>query len=384
MHFEFATAGKILFGPGTLDRVAPAAAHMGRRVFLATGGSGRGAAALRNQLADAGLESVDFGVAGEPTVSMAQQAIRQARQAKADLVIALGGGSTIDLAKVVAVMLTNPGDLTQYLEVVGPGRSIQSRAAAWIAIPTTAGSGAEVTCNAVLSVPDRRCKVSVRSPLMLATLAVVDPELTYSAPPQVTASTGLDALTQLIEPFVSPAATVLTDGICHEGIRRVARSLRKAHACGQDAIAREDMALASLFGGLALANARLGAVHGLAGPLGGYLAAQHGAICGRLLAFVMEANVQALRQRHPRSTAEARYDELGPLLTGRSTAKAAEAIEFVRALCCDLAVPTLSQLGLTAADIPRIADMARASSSIKGNPIELAPDELAEVLARAL
>ena len=219
---------------------------------------------------------------------------------------------------------------------------------------------------------------------MLASLAVIDPELTYSLPPQVTATTGLDALTQLIEPFVSPAANPMTDGLCREGIVRVARSIRKAYLDGHDAAAREDMAVASLFGGLALANAKLGAVHGLAGPLGGHLNAPHGAVCGRLLPFVMEANVLALQQRASQSEAVARFNELGRLLTGRPGAKAAEAIQWVYTVCRDFAIPPLSFWGLTPDHIPRIAEAARTSSSTKGNPIELTADGLTDVLERAM
>jgi len=251
-------------------------------------------------------------------------------------------------------------------------------------VPTTAGTGAEVTRNAVLGIPEHRRKVSIRSSLMLASLAVIDPELTYGLPPQVTASTGLDALTQLIEPFVSTAANPMTDGLCREGIVRVGRSLRRAYVDGRDAAAREDMAVASLFGGLALANARLGAVHGLAGPVGGYLHAPHGAICGRLLPFVMEANVRALVRRLPRSEAVARFDEVARLLTGRPGAKAAEAVQWAYTVCCDMEIPPLAHWGLKPDDIRPMAEMAKTSSSTKGNPIELGADELAEVLVKAL
>jgi alcohol dehydrogenase class IV len=384
MSFEFTTATQIVFGPGTIQQVAPAAARMGQRAFLVTGRDPHRAGVLQDRLTRSGLGCVVFSTAGEPTVPMAEQAIHHAKQVKADVVIAFGGGSAIDLAKVVAAMLMNQGDLTGYLEVVGQGKPLVHRCAPWIAVPTTAGTGAEVTRNAVLGVPEHRRKVSIRSPLMLASLAVIDPELTYSLPPQVTASTGLDALTQLIEPFVSPAANPMTDGLCREGIVRVGRSLRRAYMDGCDAAAREDMAVASLFGGLALANARLGTVHGLAGPLGGHLNAPHGAVCGRLLPFVMEANILALHQRAADSQAVARFDELGRLLTGRSNAKAAEAIQWVYTVCCDLAVSPLSHWGLRPDDIHQMAEMARTSSSTKGNPIELTTEELIEVLERAM
>ncbi|MBP8305444.1 MAG: iron-containing alcohol dehydrogenase, partial [Phycisphaerae bacterium] len=238
MSFEFATATQIVFGPGMIQRVPHAAARMGRRALLVTGQDARRSTALNEAVTSAGLVCTVFHTGGEPSVPMAEKAVGQARQDQVDLVIAIGGGSAIDLAKVVAAMLTNEGDLACYLEVVGQGRPLAHRCVPWIAIPTTAGTGAEVTCNAVLGVPQHGRKVSIRSPLMLASLAVVDPELTYSLPPQVTASTGLDALTQLIEPFVSTAANPMTDGLCREGIMRVGRSLRRAYADGRSAAAR--------------------------------------------------------------------------------------------------------------------------------------------------
>jgi alcohol dehydrogenase class IV len=384
MRFQFVTATQILFGSAAVRQVAKTATGMGKKVFLATGTDRQRASVLQEDLAQLGLECVVFSTPGEPTVPMAQEAMGLARNAKADLVIAMGGGSALDLAKTVATMLTNDGDLTRYLEVVGEGRPIKNRCAPWIAIPTTAGTGAEVTCNAVLLVPEHRRKVSLRSPLMLASMAVIDPDLTHTMGPQVTASTGLDALTQLIEPFVGLGANPMTDGLCREGIRRVAQSLARAYGRGNDVEARQDMAMASLFGGLALANAGLGAVHGLAGPLGGHLGAPHGAVCGRLLPWIMEANVRALAQRAPTSPARARFDELGPLLTGRRDAAAAEAIQWVHGLCHDLAIPGLGQWGLGDQDIPAMVDSARTSSSMRGNPTALTTDELAEVLEKAL
>ena len=200
-------------------------------------------------------------------------------------------------------MLTNRGDVLEYLESVGPGKALTDRPAPFIAIPTTAGTGSEVTRNAVLTSPEHRAKVSLRSPLMLPTVALVDPELTYGLPPAVTAATGMDALAQLIEPFVCSRANPVTDSLCVEGMRRVARSLRKAFEGGPNEPARLDMAIASLFGGMALANAGLGAVHGLAGPIGGmFPGAAHGAVCAALLPHVVTANLIALRARDRRAT----------------------------------------------------------------------------------
>jgi alcohol dehydrogenase class IV len=281
-------------------------------------------------------------------------------------------------------MLTNEGDLLDYLEVVGKGRPLRKTAAPCIAVPTTAGTGAEVTFNAVLGVPDQHVKVSIRSPLMVPRWAIVDPTLTYSMPPELTASTGLDALTQLIEAFVSNKANPLTDGVCREGMQRAGQSLRCAFEDGSNATAREDMSLASLFSGMALANAKLGAVHGFAGPLGGQILAPHGVICGKLLPYVMQANVRALQDRAADSPALARFDDVGRILTGRSTARASDAVTWIEELCAALGLPGLRRYGLSEKDFPAVAAKARNASSMKGNPIELNDEELIGILRQAI
>src|SRR5258705_2817588 len=295
--FEFATAGRIVFGRGALKEVGPATASLGRRAFVVTGRDVTRAAPLLDLLKTARVETTTFSLAGEPTTEAIREAVKQARGADCDLVIGFGGGSVVDAAKAVAALLTNTGDLFDYLEVIGKAQPLDRTPLPCIAIPTTAGTGTEVTRNSVLLSREHRVKVSLRSPLMLPRLAIVDPELTYSLPPSVTASTGLDALTQNIEPYVSSRANPLTDGICVEGMTRAARSLRGAYDNGQDAAAREEMAVASLCGGLALANAGLGAVHGFAAPIGGMFDAPPGAGCGALLPHAVEINLRAFRER---------------------------------------------------------------------------------------
>ena len=383
MRFEFATATRIIFGPGTISEAASLSGDMGKRAFVVTGRTAERAAPLLERLDKHRIDHVTFNVTGEPTTTIATAAVQAARRAKCDLVISIGGGSVLDTGKVVAAMLTNSGKLQDYLEVLGAGRPLTLNAAPHIAIPTTSGTGAEVTRNAVLSVPEHKVKVSMRSPLMLPHLAVVDPVLTHSMPPYVTASTGLDALTQLLEVYVSVQANPLTDGICREGLRRAGRSLRRAYEDGDDHHAREDMAIASLFSGLGLANAKLGAVHGFAGPLGGMYSAPHGDICARLLPFVMEANVQALRQRNATSPALAKYDEAARLLTGKHTAQAPDAVTWVRELCLALKVPSLARFGLKQQDFETIAAKAKKSSSMKGNPVALTDDELLNIIRAA-
>lgn len=384
MRFEFATAGRICFGPGRAMGMVEEISSLGRAAFVLAGSTAERHKGLIAAVDRQGLACTRFSVTGEPTTEMVARAIAAARESDTEVVIGIGGGSVIDTGKVVAAMLTNEGALENYLEVVGAGRPLQEPPAPYVAIPTTAGTGAEVTRNAVLCVPERQVKVSMRSPFLLPHLAIVDPLLTHSMPPELTASTGLDALTQLIEAFVSNQANPLTDGICREGLQRTGRSLRRAFENGTDAQAREDMALAGLFSGLALANAKLGAVHGFAGPLGGMIDIPHGVVCGRLLPLVIEANVQALRERAADSPALARYDEIARLLTGDSVATASEAVAWIQDLCTVFALPGLRRYGLTENSLAEAVAKAQKASSMKGNPIVLHDDELLGVLTDAL
>ncbi len=383
MRFEFATATRIIFGTGTIEEVAPLAAEMGSSAFVVAGRSTERAQPLLEQLNKQAIECITFSVPGEPTTTIVKEGVREAREAKSDLVIGIGGGRVLDTGKAIAAMLTNSGELEDYLEVVGRGQPLTQPPVPYIAIPTTAGTGAEVTRNSVLGVPEHRVKVSMRGPLMLPRLAVVDPGLTHSMPPSITASTGLDALTQLMEVYVSNKANPLTDGICREGLKRAARSLRQAYEDGGNATAREDMALASLLGGLALANAKLGAVHGFAGPLGGMISAPHGVICARLLPYVMETNVRTLQKRADDSPALTRYDEVAQLLIGKATARADDGVAWVQELCGALKVPSLAEFGLREEDLPAVVAKSRKSSSMKGNPIELTDNELVEILKKS-
>jgi alcohol dehydrogenase class IV len=379
--FEFATAVRIIFGAGTLAEVGPIAAAMGRRALIVAFGMPERTAALLKVLA--GIDCAVFNVEGEPKVSAALAGVQRAKAHAADLVIGFGGGSVLDTGKAIAALFTNGGDPLDYLEVIGKGKPLTQTPLPYIAIPTTAGTGSEVTRNAVLASPEQAVKVSLRSPMMLPRLALIDPELTYDLPPAVTASTGLDALTQVIEPLVSNRANPMTDALCREAIPRAARSLQRAYEQGRDPAAREDMCMVSLCGGLALANAGLGAVHGFAAPLGGMFPAPHGAVCARLLPYVMALNVRALAARQPASASLPRYTEVARLLTGSPNATSTDGVTWVRQLCETLHVPPLSTYGITKADFPALIEKAAAASSMKANPIKLTPEELGEILEQA-
>ncbi|MCX6622942.1 MAG: iron-containing alcohol dehydrogenase [Acidobacteria bacterium] len=384
MRFEFATAARILFGEGTVREAAGAAAAMGHRALVVTGRSAERAAGLLADLRALNLDCATFSIAGEPSVSLAREGAVMARETGREVVIAIGGGSVLDGAKAIAALAANGGDPLDYLEVIGRGQPLTENSLPVIAIPTTAGTGSEVTRNAVLSSFEHKVKASLRSASMLPRLAIVDPELTYDLPPELTASTGLDALTQLIEPYVCSRANPMTDAHALEGIRRVRGSLAWAYEHGHDRQARADMALASLFGGICLANAGLGVVHGFAAPIGGMFEAPHGAVCAALLPHGMLANIRALRALAGGGQTLRRYETIAQVLTGTASATAEDGAEWVAAICRKISIPPLGAYGIKTAHIARLVEKASAASSMKANPVKLETRELHQVLERAI
>ena len=385
MPFEFASAGRIIFGDGSAEQLPGLARELGRRALLVTDSFQPPAVkSLIAELRAADLQVTHFSVSGEPDVDVIDRAKRIALSEGCDLVISIGGGSVIDSGKASAALIPNSGEVLDYLEVIGAGRKLVADPLPFIALPTTAGTGAEVTKNAVIGSKAHRVKVSLRDSRMLADIALVDPQLTHSLPAAVTASTGMDALTQVLEPFVSQQANPLTDAICVEGLRRAGRSLRRVHAEPNDAAARADMALTSLFGGLALANAKLGAVHGFAGVLGGMYDAPHGAICAALLPPVMQANIKALQEREPANPALKRYEYAAQFLLFDRTVTAQDAMDWIGETSRIFGIPGLGDIGARAADFEEIVAKSAASSSMKGNPITLTADELSWILETAL
>jgi alcohol dehydrogenase class IV len=382
IQFEFATAARVVFGRGKLTKLPGLAREFGSRALVVTGRNTRRADRLRGNLSEAGIESSVLAVSSEPTVDLVRNGAKAARIC--EFVIGFGGGSAIDAAKAIAAVATNSGEPLDYLEVVGKGQMLQGTPLPFIAVPTTAGTGAEVTRNAVLDSSEHGVKASLRSPVMLARIALIDPELTLEVPPPITASTGLDTLTQLIEAYVSCRANAMTDLFCREGIKRATASLRRAFRDGKDVEARESMSWASFLSGLALANAGLGAVHGFAGPLGGLLHAPHGALCAALLPFGMSTNVAALRERAPQHGALDRYRQIAVLLTGNEQAEAEDAARSVRQLCSDLSIRPLREYGLSEAQIPDLVQNAAKASSMKGNPLVLTEAELSSLVREAL
>jgi alcohol dehydrogenase class IV len=378
--FEFATAARIVLGAGRSAELPSIVGGLGSRALVCTGSRAQRHAELLDRLT---VPYTLYTVRGEPTVEVAREATEIARAHGADVILGIGGGSVLDLGKAVAMLLGNGGDPLDYLEVVGRGQKITRESTPYIAAPTTAGTGAEVTANATLVSPEHGIKASLRSPRMLPRVALVDPMLTVSGPPSVTASSGLDALTQCLEPFVSVKANPLTDGLAREGLRHAAAGLRQAYADGADLDARTHMALCSLLGGMALANAKLGAVHGFAGVVGAMLGVPHGAACAALLAPVVETNVRALRLRQPGDPALERYAEAARLLTGRADATIEAGVAWIRETVTLLRIPGLATFGLRGDQASEVVTKAARSSSMQGNPIVLRDEELHEILAAA-
>lgn len=379
MRFEFATATRIIFGESTASTLPDLIRSLGVRPMIVTGVSTERASSLINA-----LSAEAFATPGEPTAELVREGARRVKEARCDVIVSMGGGSAIDAGKAIAAIVTNGGEPLDFLEVVGKGRSISAPSLPFIAVPTTAGTGSEVTRNAVLGSTEHGVKASLRSEFMLPRIALVDPELTYGLPPEVTASTGLDALTQLIEPYVSIRANPMVDALCVDGIARIARALRTAYHDGANKDARSNMSLASLFGGLALANAGLGVVHGFAAPLGGSWKAPHGALCAALLPHGMAANVAAMRARVPQHPALARYATIARLLTDKPGAHAEDGIEWVRELCTELKIPGLRAWGISESDLPAVVDKAAQASSMKANTLPLTRDELLGIVSAAL
>ncbi len=371
--FEFATAGRIVFGAGTIAQLEGIAAQLGRRPLIVTGKHPRVAVAGQT-----------FAVAGEPTIELIREGVEAFRGAGCDMAIAMGGGSAIDAGKAIAAAAANSGDLLDYLEVIGKGRPLEHAPYPFLAVPTTAGTGSEVTRNAVLGSPEHGVKVSLRSATMLPRVAIVDPELTLGLPPAITASTGLDALTQLIEPFVCARANPFVDGLCRDGMHRAAECLPRAFRDGADRDARAGMAYASLLGGVALANAGLGVVHGFAAPIGGMFDAPHGAVCAALLAAGMSTNIAALRERNPEGKALARYAEVARTLTKNAAATPEDGAEWIAQLTRQLGIPPLRSYGIGTQHAPELTAKAARANSMKANPVALTASELAGVIEQSL
>lgn len=381
MKIDFSTANRIIFGKGEFRKIPDLIKGWGSRAFVIRGNDPSYGKELFDVIENLNLEIDFFVVSKEPDVDMLFKAVQLARKSQSDFVIGFGGGSVIDTGKAVAALLNNEGDLMDYLEVVGKGLPLTNPSKPYIAIPSTAGTGSEVTKNAVIDVPDQNVKVSMRNAFMLPKIALVDPELTLDLPPQITASTGMDAFVQVIEPYVCNTPNPMVDMFCRDAIPRASRHLLSAYEDGSNIAARENMAWVSLMGGLSLANAKLGAVHGFAGPIGGMFHAPHGSICACLLPAVMRVNIENLEKREPQSDYLKRYRKISCWITGDIDSDINAGTHFIAELCKKIKIPRLHDMGILENDFPRIVEKSKNSSSMKGNPIQLSDEELTRVLA---
>ena len=384
MNFSFSTANSIHLGDGMAKNLCNFLPESTKRAFVLTGTTPARHQFLLGGLAANDIETALFPVTSEPTTYLISNALKNARTFQPDTVIGLGGGSVIDTGKAIAALLNNDGELLDYLEVVGKGKPLLHPSIPYMAIPTTAGTGSEVTRNSVIGVPDSAVKVSLRSPYMIPRWAVVDPELTYDLPPEISAYTGMDAFIQCLEAYLSRNANPLSDGIALQGLQRASLSLRAACQPKLDKAAKSDLCVASLCGGIALANAKLGAVHGFAGPIGGMIEAPHGALCAGLLLPVLRMNYDIVMRREPDGETSRKFDQVAQILTGNPTAKGSYAIAWIESLLKDLPLAPLSELGFTEAMIPEAVKKSTHSSSMKGNPIDLESADLREILEECL
>ena len=384
VRFDLAVPADVRFGAGRISEVPQALAALGTsHVLVVTGRTTSRADSVRSALTELGISSVVFAVETEPSIDLVRTAVAQLTEAGSNAVLGFGGGSALDVAKAVAVLATAGTDPLDHLEVIGAGRPISRPGLPCVAVPTTAGTGSEVTRNSVLS--GGGVKASLRSPLMLPKVAVVDPDLLIGLRAPTIAASGMDALSQLIEPLLSQRANPFSDALARDGIRRSARSLRRAYEEDMaDAGVREDLALASLFGGLCLANSGLGAVHGLAAAAGARLSAPHGAVCAAVLAAAVEVNLSAMRDRASGHPAVLRMGEVATLLTGRPDADPEDAIGWLQELTAALSIPGLARYGLDEAEIPVVVAAAQKASSMRANPIELTDAEVREIVTRSL
>lgn len=392
--FTLSRLPRLLFGDGRIVEVPALARSFGRRALLITGARSFKASPqwtmLQDTLAQQGIEWEAETISGEPSPQWVDDTVARHRGRGVEVVIGIGGGSVLDTGKAVAGLLPHRASVMNFLEGIGSDH-YAGPALPYIAVPTTAGTGSEATKNAVLSVqgPDG-FKKSFRHDSLVPTYAVVDPQLLLTCPPVQMAANGMDALTQLMESYVSAKSNPFTDALALSGIEAVKAGFFAAWQGGDTpaaAAGRRAMAYAALLSGITLAQAGLGSVHGLASPLGAFFPIPHGVVCGTLLAAATGINIQALLQRQPHSPTLAKYAELGRRLSGQEAASPQAACDGLVSLLQDwtarLALPRLHTYGVTAGDFPRLIAHCRGNS-MKTNPVPLTDAEVQAILEQSL
>ncbi|MDF2152389.1 iron-containing alcohol dehydrogenase [Vibrio sp. CAU 1672] len=376
--FQFMTATRIIFGEGALRSSLSVINQYGYSVLLVTGQDIQRAAPIINYLKAQNMRYQHVSISGEPYITMVEETAIIGRKFQPDMVIAIGGGSVIDMGKALAAIIPNQGNVYDYVEVVGRNVPLKTKPIHFIAIPTTASTGSEVTRNAVLKSGQDQVKVSLRSPDMLADVAIVDPTLTYGMDQYTSGRGAMDAFTHLMEAYVCGDPNPLTDMVCEEGLRRLSASV--IAGCKQDNHkARVDLSFAALLGGMAITNAKLGAAHGLASALGGKLEAPHSVITARLAPHVMQENINAAK-RAGRNDVLSRYRKLAQLVTGRTNANEQDGVLWVKMTLDKLELPQLGKFGVCRTPFEKVADDALKSVAIKGNPLPLTQERLIHIL----
>jgi len=360
---------KIIFGQGTFAQSGKEVSPCGKRALLVSGRFAMRKAGILDKacsfIRSAGVEVCLFDqVEPEPSLDTVDRGVGLVRERNCEVIVGLGGGSAIDAAKAIASMACQDGRVWEYHK----GRQVEKEGLPFMAIPTTAGTGAEITNNAVLTDKERMVKKSIRSPYMIARLALIDPELTLSVPPRVTAYTGMDALTQAIESYLSLASNPISDTLALHAIELIFHNLPQAVEDGQNIEVREKLALGSLLSGMSFSNSGLGAVHGLAHPIGAHFGVPHGLACAVLLPYVMEFNLSA------------RYEKFGQIAKKIKASRAEEVVAKTRQLLNEIGIPgTFADYGISEADFPVIIAESRGHSMSK-NPRDLRDEDLREIL----
>ena len=376
--FQFMTSSRIIFGEGALINSLSSLNQFGYSVLLVTGKDGTRAEPVVSYLKQQGMRYQQVAIHGEPLIAMVEEMAAMGRKFRPDMVLAIGGGSVLDAGKALAALIPNQGSVYDYVEVVGRNVPLQAKPLPYIAVPTTAGTGSEVSKNAVLRSAQENVKVSLRCPEMLPDLSIIDPTLTYGMDPVMSGYCGMDAFTHLMEAYVCGDPNPLTDMVCEEGLRRLAGAI--IAACeDDDPRARSDMSFAALLGGMASANAKLGAAHGLASSLGGRLDAPHGLITAQLAPYVMQENILAAREAG-RADVLNRYRQLACILTGRMNAEISDGIQWTKRTLKRLNLPRVSEYGLCDMMFEEVAEDALLSNAIKGNPLPLNKERLLSIL----
>lgn len=378
MLFDFLVPQRIIFGPGCAGRLGNEASQFGKKVLLCMGKGSLQASGMIERvispLEAAGQEIVYCGgIDPEPTLESVEESLKIAREYEVDVVIGVGGGSVLDVAKATASLYYEDGKVKEYFE----GKEPQQRVLPWIAVPTTAGSGAEVTKNTVLRDPDIGKKQSIRWDWWLASTAVVDPVLTMTMPRQITAQSGMDALTHALEAYTSRWAYPMTESLAMEAAVLICRNLYSAYSKGSDKEARQQVSLGSLMAGIALNNARVGLVHALAHPIGMRYRLAHGLVCAVLLPQVMEYNINVVHEKYARIARELHIVDKD----ASSEAAAERLIHFIKMLQKRLEIPVkLAELGLQKEDISGLAEGVLPSGSLAANPRGAVYSDLVKIL----